>query len=364
MYSSILTRGAGVFRENSGDRVLTDPLDPDTDDDGWWDGWVGVYDAGRTDNVVLYWHHLKDDDGDGNTEDDGVQGHEVVPEQAEIHEVPSDEPGADIDGDGVKEHSNVHLGEKYWGSDPTEPSGDVPSSISVEVDWAITADQSYNRNAWSTTIENNYGLYGIEVNVIRDDVLSEDQLTQCLVGGDRGCTTTPDNGFGYYEIAGIGDSYASEGADLHVLVLDRAGGQVPGGSSQSGVKLFRIPQIALFTDGQEQDVENIDDQVVENSPYETKLGLIAGKTLLHEIGHEFQFGELDDAHPLSSVDKFRQLGEVYSGASDDPTPEVLASSNRDEWSIMASGYDADMVTAGDLDGSYFAFSIEELSKES
>lgn len=69
-----------LVRVNSGATYDTDPLDPDSDGDGYWDGWIGVHDVGTTDNVVLYREHLRDDDG-------GIRGDEIVAEQNGVHEL-------------------------------------------------------------------------------------------------------------------------------------------------------------------------------------------------------------------------------------------------------------------------------------
>lgn len=96
------------------DAVHTDPKDADTDGDGWWDGWIGVYDVGRTDNLILYMDNIRT----GN----GIERSERVDEQAGIHDE-RDAPvagNADIDDDGYDEHANLHLGELYWDSEPND----------------------------------------------------------------------------------------------------------------------------------------------------------------------------------------------------------------------------------------------------
>lgn len=75
----------------------TQPWDVDSDGDGYWDGWLGVYGVENSSNVVLYLEHLADDDP-------GVSGDEVVVEQAGIHRVDASlfAMGADIYGNGTK----------------------------------------------------------------------------------------------------------------------------------------------------------------------------------------------------------------------------------------------------------------------
>ncbi|WP_049893852.1 hypothetical protein [Salinarchaeum sp. Harcht-Bsk1] len=90
-----------TFARYTLDESGTDPTDADTDSDGWWDGWIGVYGAGRSDTVILYRENLQSGDG--------ISGHEIVENQVGLHEVteaPSTR-GADIDNDGTNEVSNT-----------------------------------------------------------------------------------------------------------------------------------------------------------------------------------------------------------------------------------------------------------------
>jgi hypothetical protein len=70
------------------------------------------------------------------------------------------------------------------------------------------------------------------------------------------------------------------------------------------------------------------------SPYTTGLALVTAKTEIHEIGHSFSIGEADDR-------------------------TVEPCNNHEDWSIMTTGWDDDLVIAP-MNGRYFAYSIEEL----
>lgn len=88
----------------------TDPMDPDTDGDGYWGSWIGVYDVGASDNVVLYREHIRDEDSARIT---GIVDSEAVPEQTGYHDRSDAAPawaGADIDNDRGREHSNPEGG--------------------------------------------------------------------------------------------------------------------------------------------------------------------------------------------------------------------------------------------------------------
>jgi len=150
--------------EFNSDFAGTDPTEPDSDSDGYWDGWIGVYGTNYTDNVVLYREHLESGDG--------IEDDEIVTEQTDLHHVADDAPGTDIDGDEAREHSNVHIGERQWGTDPTD--GDPPNlGVGVEADFVDGLPENrLDNEEWVTTIEENYALYGITLQIERDDTIS------------------------------------------------------------------------------------------------------------------------------------------------------------------------------------------------
>jgi len=78
--------------------------------------------------------------------------------------------------------------------------------------------------------------------------------------------------------------------------------------------------------------------------------------MIHETGHLLGAGRNDDGSIAGVVPQ-----EVYSGNPDDSTPEDVgySGSERDQWSIMSSGW-SDTVDNSPMNGDYVAFSIEEL----
>lgn len=81
--------------------------------------------------------------------------------------------GADIDGDGEDEHSNVHIGELQWGSDPADMDGVPAVGVDVEADFLEgLPNQELNRPEWERGIEQNYALYGIHLDIERDDTIA------------------------------------------------------------------------------------------------------------------------------------------------------------------------------------------------
>ncbi|MFC7193980.1 hypothetical protein ACFQL4_03850 [Halosimplex aquaticum] len=166
--------GRSVVKTDESVSYGTNPADVDTDGDGYWDGWIGVYGVAWSDNVVLYQEHL--------STGDGVEGDEVVSEQAGIHNVSSPIAGTDVDSDGNREHSNIHLGELHWGTAPETPTPglDQRTTLHVEVDW-IEGQNPYNETIGGQSlldsIEENYALYGLNIVFHRDDRLTTANVT-------------------------------------------------------------------------------------------------------------------------------------------------------------------------------------------
>jgi len=331
----------------------TSPTDADTDEDGYWDGWLGVYGVENSRNVILYMEHLRSDGG--------LAPDERVPAQAGTHDV-SKAPsamGADVDRDGSKEHSNIHVGELQWGANPDDPQ-DIPTSeLSVEVDYYAGADhQPLDTETWEDGIEENYALYGINVDIVRNEVLTDGDFVPCIDTVLQPYCIEPDNGFGYSELFHIDVNHESTGADEYVFVGHKAGGAIPDGEDQSGVNLYGVPYQGLFVQGNQNEADEVTASTVRTSPYETGLALVAAKSEIHEIGHSFGAGELDDRSLIEDPGrKFTRDGEVYSGRPADETPETVRGS--DEWSIMSSGWNGEL-DDWPMKGRYFAYSIEEL----
>ncbi|MFC5368592.1 hypothetical protein [Salinirubrum litoreum] len=355
-----------IRRASVGDRgaVGTSATSPDSDGDGYWDGWIGVYGVERTDNVVLYQEHLRDDDdGDGDTADEGVKDEETVPEQAGVHRtdqsIPSPEGVVFEEGE-PPVHSNLHIGELQWGSDPTSSDDSPAPSLTIEVDYyEADSTAALNTEAWERGIERNFRLYGIDVDIVRDDVISDEQFIPCLPPTAGPLCVDPENGFGIREIIAAGTTFSSTGSDEYVIVGTKAGGTVPGGQDQSGINLYGVPYQGIFVQGNAEDTTDVSNRDLERSPYSTKVAMVSAKTEIHEIGHSFGVGRADDRYRPRTV--FRN-GEIYSGSispnSRDWTPENLDGTAT--WSIMSSGYNEDLANTP-MNGRFFAFSIEETS---
>lgn len=198
----------------------TDPLDPDSDGDGYWDGWFGVYGVETTDDVVLYREHLRNN----------ITGDERVSEQLGYHELSGSKissVGYDIDDDGVDEHSNLHIGELKWRTDPTDDLGNdgVPQTeVQLEVDFFEGSDSDLKTTGWRERLERNYRLYSIELDVRYDDrnvMKNELGNTYCNIGTKQLCRyyTTP---FGADDIVFIDNNLKSLGTDIYLFVGDRA----------------------------------------------------------------------------------------------------------------------------------------------
>lgn len=305
----------------------TNPRTPDTDGDGYWDGWIGVYDVGRTDNVVLYVEHLQS----GN----GVQGNEIVQEQIGTHEMSAapSAVGADIDSDPAKEHSNVHLGELKWGTTPTDRSDRPTPTLDFEVDYYAGADAALDTPMWRQSIEDNYALYGINVTLTKDQTLTDNDLTQPYPGRLR---IPRDNRppFSESDLFEIETAFHDTSAEQYLFVASEPDSDL--GSGQTGVYRFRRPLligpkqelIAVFTTSH-QGVLGTTSRL--NLTRDERMRAVTAKTTVHEIGHVLGVGENDD----------NGAEEVYSGDIKDDTKEDVKSSvaggSVQTWSVMSNG---------------------------
>jgi hypothetical protein len=335
---------------------ITSSTDPDSDGDGYWDGWIGVYDTESSRNVILYREHLRDDDdGDGLTVDDGdtdggIEESEGVPAQTGTH------------GSSPK-HSNIHLGELYWGTDPAN-RGETPSpSWTFEVDfYKGSTNKLYSkqngdiRSDWARRIERNYALYGIDVRLKVDEVVADDELPEYTIGGVGYDVDAP---FSLTDSVLTAQAQQNMSSAQYIFVANRSDfpkeSEWPeeiglGGQKQSGINLYgagnwidQLLPVGVHPQG----------ILVFADRYQQQSKLKSRKTAVHEIAHSFQTGEADDDCSRGF------LGEIYSGDDGpaDLTPEEY--DGDDEWSVMTSGWDSDL-TKHPMDGDYFAFSIEEL----
>jgi len=319
-----------------------DHIDPDWDGEGYWDGWVAVYDVGRSDNVVLYMENIRNDGG--------IDESEIVQNQAGIHDVDevASAGGADIDDDGTKEHSNLHIGEMVWETDPQDDNGVPNPQVSVETHfWAGEVNQSLNNSGFANGIEENYALYGIDVEIIRDETI--DPEDEFAVGGPRV------NSLEYMLLA----NRHHDEENQFLLIAPKPGKEFPpyddnplGGANPAGdhIGLYYDP-IATISD---REASRSD---VRNTPYENEPSVVAGFVLMHELGHVLNLGRADDYIPPEPV------GEVYSGDNTkDKSLEIIKNNGeaRQDLSIMALGWEPHRQVETDGVG-YYIISLEEAS---
>jgi len=362
-----------------------DPTDPDTDGDGYWDGWIGVYDVGRTDNVILYREHLEG----GITADGPVN--ETVPQQTGTHDA-GEAPSAivaDIDPDAAGDHSNIHIGELRWDTDPTEGveqdldpdsiGNDVPDTqLDIEVDW-VEGHNPYslteNGRALIETAERTLRIYGIDVEFHSDSesTLSTDQLQDVITGGGIGSGgvdyVTPRQ-MNAQELNVIESQYHDNLNRMHLLFATEYGPD-----SQS-----YFPHDQFIDPGPNEEILGLEGHT--GSPGQVSALEETGRvpygavvmdtatlthdatlqTLLHEVGHGLSIGWLDDKGP-GHVDECysgsrcvgRSIAGIDVGGGTDETPEEVGV-GRTDWSIMTDG-----TTMEDFGNNRFAFSIEEIS---
>jgi len=318
-----------------------DPTDPDMDGDGYWDGWIGVYGVNRSDNVILYREHLQSGDG--------IQGaDERVDEQVGVHEVDPNDPmtssamDADIDRDGTDEHSNIHIGELHWGTRPTDGNendlqppltDDVPDThLPVEVDHVQNSNWSGNGSPFGITspvtsvpltssIEQNYALYGIDIEFYRSDSLTQQDLRDVNVGFQT--PVTPD-GLNRKELIAIEDQYHDNNSRLHMVWGPELSNERPQTIIDVFTDLSTSSGVAWHVGSPDApQVRTVEDDfgimVARGSPNSypntfTDLQSVG----MHELGHALSIGWNDDAPiPVLGSVTGEHAYEVYSG-NDDP----------------------------------------------
>jgi hypothetical protein len=312
----------------------TSPEDADTDRDGYWDGWVGVYNVSYSRNVILYPENLKDGDG--------IEAGELVSEQVGTHRIaeaptPTDRY-ANIDGE--KRHSNLHLGELHWQTDPAADDS-APydqTELTFEVDYHAQADVDALRLFNSSgAVNQTYALYGMNITFIIDDEIT---------GSDSAEIEDA------YEADDLEDeNHDRQGSTAYFFVTKEWAGDDPQGkASSAGSNLLEGYDYGGF---------------IFTSEHGFPLQNHYAKTSVHEIGHLLGAGRLDDT-PYR-LKKTEGPNEVYSGAPSD-TRDVpdktlervrLEGMNTFNWSAMVGGYH-DSLNDRPMDGEYIAFSIEEL----
>ena len=355
--------GVTVTINGSSETYTTLPTEADSDGDNYWDGWIGVYNVTTEnkqgipalDNVILYRQNLQSGTG--------IDGDEIVQQQIGVHHVDevASVVGADIDDDETKEHSNIHVGELQWDSNPEDESDTPTLGLSVEVDFAPGDPANLNTSTWETGIEENAALYGISLNIERDDTL-DGPLENVGEGDGAGKWIDTANSLNndlYVIVAGE----VLSGLELHPDLdkFDDAWGFNVEATSDEYSQTNWLPNngIILF----ENEISNaalgpngvVSSKDIDQSPYVLKQEVVASQVFLHELGHSVTINEADNSAgrvPFS---------EVYNGGAADSTPEIVTirGSNANIWNIMRSGWDGQSLIH-ERDTGYFVYSIEEL----
>ena len=310
----------------------TSPNDPDTDGDGYWDGWIGVHDVGYTDNVVLYREHLQS--GGGIEED------EMVTEQAQYHEV-TEAPsamGADIDGDGDDEHSNVHIGELHWQEVDESESGDpmrdsvTPSpSLNVEVDYHAGVSEYLVYDILE--VSDTYALYGINVTYTIDESITSADLQN--IWGETGASYSATSPHGYQDANQIENAFHDSEDSVYLFVSPAGDNVLP--YNWTGGGGFAASEGSFSPLFQDHGIIVFEEDVASEAPR-----LSFQKTVAHETGHILGAGRNDDPDAWHGG----PADEVYSGDLGDDTNEQIRVYNSDRgtittpirWSIMTSDY--------------------------
>jgi len=304
--------------------------------------------------VILYREHLQS----GN----GIEGDEIVQAQVGVHHVDevSSAGGADIDGDEQDEHSNVHIGELQWGTDPTDETDKLDEQFEIEADFLEgPANQELNTPEWERGIEDNFALYGIDIEMNRDDTITTPDGTFDIIWAAKkyfSPTKVADEPHDLYLMAGGSPRDFipnSDAAGVNIQAILRTHDEVPGWARTIASEITDDALMA-FT-------ENInagafaDPSDYNQTPYTSELQLVSAGVGLHELGHSFHIGEADDTGPLPG-------GEVYTADENDGTLERVKI-NGDErlaWSLMRSGWRPRMLFQSNS-AAYHGFSLEELS---
>ena len=348
----------------------TNPLLNDSDGDGYWDGWIGVQGAENSENVVKYVSNLYD-----GPEEEGVEGEERVDAQLGVHErdVAPFKIGADLDEpifggsyDSDFEHSNLHVGELHWGTNPNDGSlAESPDpTYSAEIDFYQDGNPGeLDTQEWEQMVENSQKMYGIDTNIHRNEVIRESDVTGIwFFCGANPRTINPNDGFEECEVEAIQDEFEESNIAKEDYIF--VAHEYETGGFHNHLQHYIVIEKQGFFDPTHECCEQ-----------GTNARRLAANTILaQEIGHHHGVGEAepgDDAGVLQE--------EIYSGDRDgsngppDHTPEEIRAEiefgiqDVYEWSNMydIAGlpvrlYDEFRFNEP-INGRYSPYSIEELT---
>jgi hypothetical protein len=301
------------------------PKKVDANNNGLWDGVIGVYDVGyaggaNTDDVILYRDRLR------------PIGSTHLQKQIEKH----------------GQHSKVHPGEQLWGHAGLD-------QINLEVDYYYTNNDSLDSDQWRNEIEQNYAMYDIDVNINRGQHINLSQLQNIGVN--------PHDGLSDNEIETVKKHYDDPDIDGVYTLISDAEEYSPnsrGASAKIKFGWFGNPKwISLYAD--KGGANSLLHQPCGNTTATENRRFLWREPLMEEIGHTIDTGELDDTNE-----------EVYTGSIQDSTTEVAAvtkldtdcnkvTAGVDDWGVHSKGVSSQSYYYYDpFNYDYIPFTIEEL----
>lgn len=213
--------------------------------------------------------------------------------------------------------------------------------LSIETDFIEgIPNETLNSPAWERGIETNYALYGIDIDIQRDQSFDD----RAVPSAPRRISTDADQ---YMAVTTEG-RFPGTGFNGYATTESYTGGPLPG----SGMYIY------AETIADSAAPSRVDPVHLNRSPYENEMQVVAAHVAMHEIAHSFGAGELDDKG--AGLLPFDEVYSGYSGSrsTDDPTIEALPGRDTD-WSIMRLGWDSLNPIFYHDNRLYYAFSIEE-----
>ena len=161
----------------------------------------------------------------------GVSGNERIDAQYGIHQTTKapNAIGADINNDSIPEHSNVHIGELTWGSNPNSANSKPDNRLDIEVDW-LSGGNNSNRSPFSQFNSNgvsaaqktkqNFALYGIKLKFHNSTNISYRQARNICKKKQAGtCSEYVSPGsMSAGELNKIEDTYHNNSSRMHLLI--------------------------------------------------------------------------------------------------------------------------------------------------